>query len=320
MGSRAMGRFDGQVAVVTGAGGGLGREYALLLAAEGASVVVNDYGGDTRGAVGTSEMAEKVVAEIRAEGGTASADASDVATDAAAIVERAISEFGRLDVLINNAGISGGGTIETISAADFDRMLAIHLGGTLGTCRAAWPIFRAQSYGRIVNTSSASVFGLPGTSAYITAKAAIFGLTRALGHDGRTIDVKVNAVMPSAYSRLTAQSPDFAPVMQAAFPAAKVAPFVCALTSRDVPVTSETFVVGGGRAARVLLETVVGLNAITTIDDCLARFDEAMSTEQTYLPADAVQQVIYECQQVGADLGSLATGDYQGSAPGGTTR
>jgi NAD(P)-dependent dehydrogenase (short-subunit alcohol dehydrogenase family) len=301
-----MGRFDGQVAVVTGAGGGLGREYALLLAAEGASVVVNDYGGDTRGTAGTSEMAEAVVAEIRAAGGTATADGSDVATDAAAIVERAISEFGRLDVLINNAGIAGGGTIETIPAADFDRMLAIHLGGTLGTCRAAWPIFRAQSYGRIVNTSSASVFGLAGTSAYITAKAAIFGLTRALGHDGRDINVKVNAVMPSAFSRLTAQSPEFAPVMQAGFPPHLAAPFVCALASRDVPVSSETFVVGGGRAARVLLETVVGLSGFKTIDDCLSRFDEAMSTDDAFLPADAVQQVIFECQQVGVDLGALA--------------
>jgi NAD(P)-dependent dehydrogenase (short-subunit alcohol dehydrogenase family) len=302
-----MGRFDGQVAVVTGAGGGLGREYALLLAAEGAQVVVNDYGGDTRGAAGTSEMAEAVVAEIRAAGGTARADGSDVATDASEIIERAIADFGRLDVLINNAGIAGGGTIETIPVAGFDRMLAIHLGGTLGTCRAAWPIFRAQSYGRIVNTSSASVFGLPGTSAYITAKAAIFGLTRALGHDGRAIDVKVNAVMPSAYSRLTAQSPEFAPLMLAAFPASKVAPFVCALASREVPVTSETFVVGGGRAARVLLESVVGLKEFTTIDDCLARFDEAMSTDQPFFPADAVQQVIFECQQVGIDSSALST-------------
>ena len=300
-----MGRFDGQVAVVTGAGGGLGREYALLLAAEGASVVVNDYGGDTKGVAGTSAMADAVVSEIRAAGGTASADGSDVATDASAIIDRAIADFGRLDVLINNAGIAGGGTIETIPVAEFDRMLAIHLGGTLGTCRAAWPTFRAQSYGRIVNTSSASVFGLPGTSAYITAKAAVFGLTRALGHDGREIGVKVNAVMPSAYSRLTAQSLEFAPLMLAAFPAKLAAPFVCALASRDVPVTSETFVVGGGRAARVLLETVPGLSAITTIDDCLARFDEAMATDDAYFPADAVAQVLYECGQVGVDLAAF---------------
>jgi hypothetical protein len=112
--------------------------------------------------------------------------------------------------------------------------------------------------------------------------------------------------MPSAYSRLTAQSPEFAPVMQAGFQPHLVAPFVCALASRDVPVTSETFVVGGGRAARVLLESVVGLKGFTTIDDCLARFDEAMSTDETFLPTDAVQQVIFECQQVGVDLGALA--------------
>jgi len=297
-----MGRFDGQVAIVTGAGGGLGRAHALLLAAEGASVVVNDYGGDPHGNPGSSAMADAVVAEIRAAGGTAVADASDVAVAAADVVAAALDAFGGLHVVVNNAGISGGGTLETISVADYDRMLAIHLGGTLAVSRAAWPVLRAQGYGRIVNTSSASVFGLPGTSAYITAKAAIFGLTRALGHDGVAVGIKVNAVMPSAYSRLTAQSPEFAPIMEAGFPAAKVAPFVGALASREVPCTGETFVVGGGRAARVVLGTVPGLHDITSIDDCLARFDEAMDMRDLYVPDDAVQQVLYECQQIGLDL------------------
>jgi NAD(P)-dependent dehydrogenase (short-subunit alcohol dehydrogenase family) len=224
-----MGRFDDQVAIVTGAGGGLGREYALLLAAEGARVVVNDYGGDMSGQPGTAAMADAVVAEIRAAGGVAVADSHDVALAGAEVVAHALDSFGRVDVVVNNAGIAGGGTIETIEPAEFDRMLAIHLGGTIAICRAAWTPFREQGYGRIVNTSSASVFGLPGTGAYITAKAGIVGLTRALSHDGRDIDIKVNAVMPTAYSRLTAASPVFGPLMEASFPAASVAPFVGAL-------------------------------------------------------------------------------------------
>ena len=248
--------FDGRVAIVTGAGGGLGRAHALLLAAEGAAVVVNDYGGDSHGNAGTTAMADRVVAEITAAGGVAVADGHDVATDGAAIVERALDEFGGLHI--------------------------------------------------VVNTSSASVFGLPGTSHYITAKAAIFGLTRALSHDGRSSEIRVNAVMPSAYSRLTAQSPEFAPVMQAGFPPEKVSPFVCALASREVPCTGETFVVGGGRAARVVLATVPGLHDLTSIDDCLSRVDEAMDMTELTVPADAMNAVIYECAQIGLDLSQFA--------------
>jgi NAD(P)-dependent dehydrogenase (short-subunit alcohol dehydrogenase family) len=301
-----MARFDGQVAIVTGAGGGLGRAHALLLAAEGAQVVVNDYGGDSHGNAGTSAMADAVVAEITAAGGIAVADGHDVATDGAAIVEHALSAFGGLHVVINNAGIAGGGRIDEIPPADYERMLSIHLGGTLAVSRAAWPTLHGQGYGRIVNTSSASVFGLPGTSHYITAKAAIFGLTRALSHDGRGSDIRVNAVMPSAYSRLTAQSPEFAPIMQAGFPPEKASPFVVALASREVPCTGETFVVGGGRAARVVLATVPGLRDVTSVDDCMARFDEALDMTELTVPADAVHAVIYECGQIGLDLSQFA--------------
>ncbi len=302
-----MGHFDGQVAVVTGAGGGLGREYALLLAAQGAKVVVNDYGGDTRGTPGTPAMAEAVVKEIHEADGIAVADGNDVAHGGADIVRTALEAFGAVHIVVNNAGIAGGGTFDDISLDDYDRMLAIHLGGTLAVSRAAWPVFRSQGYGRIVNTSSASVFGLPGSSAYITAKAAVFGLTRALGHDGRDSGVKVNAVMPSAFSRLTSQSPELGPVMSAGFPAEKAAPFVCALATRSVACTGETFVVGGGRAARVVLGTVPGLREISSIDDCLARFDEALSLDGLYVPEDAIHEVIYECKEIGLDLSSFSS-------------
>jgi NAD(P)-dependent dehydrogenase (short-subunit alcohol dehydrogenase family) len=300
----AAGRFEGKVAVVTGAGGGIGREHALLLAREGAKVVVNDYGGDTRGGGGSSAPAEKVVAEINEAGGSAVADSHDVAHDGEAVVTTAVDAFGGVHLVVNNAGIAGGGDLDEIAPDDFDRMIAIHLGGTVAVCRAAWPIMRAQGYGRIVNTSSASVFGMPGTSAYITAKAALFGFTRAIAHDGRKHGIKVNAIMPSAFSRLTAQSPELGPIMEAGFPAARIAPFVGALLAEEAPCTGETFVVGGGRAARVVLATVPGALDIRSIDDALARFDEVMGGELV-VPANAFEEVVEECTRLGVDLGAL---------------
>ncbi|MCU1386862.1 MAG: family NAD(P)-dependent oxidoreductase [Ilumatobacteraceae bacterium] len=302
-------RFAGQVAVVTGGARGIGREYSLLLAAEGASVVVNDLGGDRAGVGADPGEAQRVVDEITSAGGIAVADGHDVALDGAGVIATALAQFGRIDLVVNNAGISGGGRLDQIPPADFDRMLAVHLGGTLAVCRAAWPHLRAQGFGRVVNTSSASVFGLGGTSAYITAKAAIFGLTRAIARDGIGDGIVVNAVMPSAYSRLTAQSPEFAPVMEAGFPAGRIAPFVGALLAREVPCHGETFVVGGGRAARVVLATVPGMIDISTIDDCLQRFDDAMSLDDLFVPADAVAAVVYECQRIGLDLSAFAAAD-----------
>jgi NAD(P)-dependent dehydrogenase (short-subunit alcohol dehydrogenase family) len=301
-----MGRFDGQVAIVTGAGGGIGRAHALLLAREGAQVVVNDYGGDTMGLMGTSEPADRVVTEIAQHGGKAVADAHDVALDAAAIVATALDAFGRVDIVVNNAGISGGGPLDAASSEQFDRMLDIHLRGSIAVCRAAWGPMKAQGYGRIVNTSSGSVFGLPGTPAYITAKAGLFGLTRALGHDGKAVGIAVNAIMPAAYTRMTAQSPEFAPIMQAGFPPEHIAPFVGALCSREVPCTGETFVVGGGRAARVVLATVPGSRNVSTIDECLSHFDEILSLDGLVVPADAVEEVMFECAQIGLDLRAFA--------------
>jgi NAD(P)-dependent dehydrogenase (short-subunit alcohol dehydrogenase family) len=304
-----MGRFEGQVAIVTGAGGGIGREHALLLAAEGAAVVVNDYGGDSHGTPGTPARAEAVAGEITSAGGAAVADGTDVAAPEAGetLVTRAREAFGGLHVVVNNAGVSGGGNLETIAPTDFDRMVAIHLGGTVGVCRAAWPILREQGYGRIVNTSSGSVFGLPGTSAYITAKAAIMGLTRALAQDGRQVGIKVNAIMPVAYTRLNVPAPVIGPLTEAAFPVEQVSPFVAALASRDVPCSGETFVVGAGRAARVVLATVPGLLSANTIGDCLDRFDEALASEVIYIPDDAMDEVFYECKQLGFDPASLST-------------
>lgn len=263
----------GDVVAVTGAGSGLGRAYALLLAAEGARVVVNDLHG-----------ADEVAAAIRAAGGQAVADTSDVASAGGGVVDAATQAFGRLDAVINNAGVAGGGAFPDV---EFDRLLDVHLGGTVAVCKAAWPVLAQGGGGRIVNTSSASIFGMPGTASYVTAKAAIFGLTRALGSEGRRAGIKVNAVMPTALTPMTAVSEDLVPLLDV-YPPEAAAPFVVALASAAVPVSGETFTVGGGSAARVVLGRVPGITGITSVADCLARFADAMDGEvQVFRSASA---------------------------------
>ena len=286
--------FDGQVALITGAGGGLGRDYALLLGRLGASVVVNDYGGDSTGIAGGIERAESVAEEIRAAGGTALADATDVSTNGGAIVGKALKEFGRLDAVINNAGIASGGDVSEQDADTVRRVVDVHLHGAVNVLRAAWPVMVAQRGGRIVNTSSSSVFGMPGTFAYISAKGGLFGLTRALAQDGKRHGIRVNAVMPTAYSRMTAKAPQLADILRDTFTPESAAPFVVALCHPDVPCTGETFTVGGGRAAKVVLSVAPGLLHGTSVDECLDRFDEAMSTEDAYTPADAMELLAYD--------------------------
>jgi NAD(P)-dependent dehydrogenase (short-subunit alcohol dehydrogenase family) len=163
-------------------------------------------------------------------------------------------------------------------------------------------VLRAQRYGRIVNTSSGSVFGLPGATAYVTAKAAIFGFTRALAGDGRDLDITVNAIMPVADSRLNVPAPVIGPLTHARFPTDRISPFVGALASPDAPCTGETFVVGGGRAARVVLATVPGLADAATINDCLAHFDEVMASDELFVPTDAMDELRYECNRLGIDM------------------
>ena len=179
-------RFDGRVAVVTGAGRGLGRAYAQLLAERGASVVVNDLGGEIDGTGADAGPATTVVAEIEAAGGKATADASDVSTEegAAALVRRAVEHFGRIDALVANAGIMRWGAFPDIDREDLERHLLVHLGGSFFTARAAWPHLVDQGYGRIVLTTSSGLFGLADNTAYATAKGGVVGLTRSLATAG----------------------------------------------------------------------------------------------------------------------------------------
>ena len=206
-------RFDDRVAIVTGAGQGLGRCYARDLAARGAKVVVNDLGGSLDGASSDASLAEKVVAEIHASGGEAVASTDSVSDrdGAANIVQTAVDTWGRVDVLINNAGILRDKMFTRMSLDDFEAVVGVHLLGTVYVTRAAFPVMRKQSYGRIVmTTSAAGLFGNLGQANYAAAKLGIIGLMNALKIEGKKTNIKVNAVAPVADTRMGARVyPDF---------------------------------------------------------------------------------------------------------------
>jgi NAD(P)-dependent dehydrogenase (short-subunit alcohol dehydrogenase family) len=199
-------RFDGKVAIVTGAGGGLGREHALELARRGARVVVNDLGGAVDGSGGSSEAAAKVVEEIRAAGGEALANGSSVTDDSgvARMVAEAKDAWGRIDILIANAGVLRDKTFAKMEIADFEFVLGVHLMGTVKPAKAVWETMREQNYGRIVvTTSSSGLYGNFGQSNYGAAKLAVIGLMNTLKLEGQKNNVHVNAIAPVAATRMT---------------------------------------------------------------------------------------------------------------------
>ncbi|HEY1969887.1 MAG TPA: SDR family NAD(P)-dependent oxidoreductase [Pseudonocardia sp.] len=300
-----MARLRDKVVVVTGAGRGIGRAYAEFLAAEGAMVVVNDNGADIDGLGATADTARAVAEAIVADGGRAVADTHDIVTDGPSVIQRALDEYGRVDGLVNNAGIVTMGGIDELSVEQIGRMIDVHLMGTVNTIRAAWPIMRDQGYGRIVNTSSASVFGVGGAPLYPTAKAAIIGLTRALASDGQAVGIKVNGVMPMGYSRMADTQAGLAEFMKTNFPPELIAPFVGALLVEDAPCSGEMFAVAGGRAARVFLSTVPGLTGFKTIDDVLANFDLVMDPAGQAAPNSMDEEIGFEYQNLGIDLSTL---------------
>ena len=199
-------RFDGRVAIVTGAGNGLGRAHALGLAKLGAKVVVNDFGGARDGTGGSLTAAETVVEEIRASGGTAMADGADVSNfdQVTAMVEKATKEWGSVDVLCANAGILRDKSFGKMEVADFMKVLDVHLVGTFYCCKAVWDGMRARNYGRIVlTTSSSGLYGNFGQANYGAAKTGMVGLMNVLAEEGRKTDIRVNIVSPTAATRMT---------------------------------------------------------------------------------------------------------------------
>ena len=291
-------RFEGRVAIVTGAGQGLGREHARLLAARGARVVVNDLGGGPRGGGASEEPARKVADEIRAAGGEAVADFHTVATPegARAIVDAALAAWGRLDVLVHNAGIASGDPIETLPAEQLDAILDVHLRGGFFLSSAAWPVMRERGYGRIVHTvSNAGLFGLPGATAYSAAKGGLVALTRALAGEGAPHGIRVNGLAPAAITRLTAGT-DAGPLAEwwnRWFQPERVSPVVAWLAHEDCPVTGEIYSAGGGRVARVFVAEGPGYWSPTlTAEDVRDHFAEIRDESGYAQPASSMEEMM----------------------------
>jgi NAD(P)-dependent dehydrogenase (short-subunit alcohol dehydrogenase family) len=242
-------RFDGKVAIVTGAGGGLGRAHALELARRGAKVVVNDLGGAVDGSGGSSEAAKAVVAEIQAAGGVAMANGSSVTDDSgvALMVRHAMEAWGRIDILIANAGVLRDKSFAKMDVADFEFVVNVHLMGTVKPVKAAWEIMREQNYGRIVvTTSSSGLYGNFGQTNYGAAKLGIIGLMNTLKLEGQKSNIHVNAIAPVAGTRMTENL--MPPEIVKRLAPEYVTPGVAYLCSEEAP-TGVILTAGGGAFA-----------------------------------------------------------------------
>ena len=289
--------FKGRVAIVTGAGGGLGRQHALALAARGAKVVVNDLGGARDGSseasTGAMTAAEAVVHEIRAAGGEAIANGASVTDYAAvqAMVQQAMDIWGRIDILVNNAGILRDKSFAKMEIADFELVMDVHLMGAVHCSKAVWPIMNAQKYGRIVmTTSSSGLYGNFGQSNYGAAKMALVGLMQTLSIEGAKNDIRVNCLAPTAATRMTEGLMSEA-VLQALKPEA-VVPAMLVLASTDAP--NRTILCAGAgtfEAAHITLTQGVHLGVGDGVDDQVAaRLAEVCARDGEIVPQSGSAQ------------------------------
>ena len=284
-------RFDDKVVIVTGAGGGIGRAHALLFAKHGAKVVVNDLGGSTQGEGANSEAALKVVEEIKAAGGTAIANPDNV-INGDRIVECAMDNFGRVDVVVNNAGILRDKSFAKMTDEDWDLIYKVHVEGAYKTTKAAWAHMKDNNFGRIIFTSSTSgIYGNFGQANYGMAKLGLYGFTRTLAIEGRKNNIFVNAIAPTGGTRMT----------EGLFPAGAfeklrpelVSPLVAYLCSADCQETGSLFEVGGGWMGKVRWERSLGIGFNPdegfTPEDVAANFEQLCSFEGAVHPKDNIE-------------------------------
>jgi NAD(P)-dependent dehydrogenase (short-subunit alcohol dehydrogenase family) len=273
--------FDGRVVIVTGAGGeapSLGRSHALLLASRGAKVVVNDFGVGPDGRGTLRANAARVAEEIRDQGWAAVADAHSVAEElsARAVVQTAIDTWGRLDAVINNAGIAHLAEFEAFSNKDIQAQIDVHLMGAIWMCRAAWPHMRRAGYGRIVNTASNGVFGGHHVAIYGAAKGGIFSLSKNLAAEGAALGINVNVLAPGAGTKamtLHLEDDDFARQIMQSAPPDLVSPAAAYLAHEECKVTGRFFMAAGGSLSEYIFQSTKGYrNAALTLEDVRDNF------------------------------------------------
>lgn len=279
--------YDGKVAIITGAGGGLGRQHALLMAKRGALIVVNDLGGSVDGTGSNASAAQIVVDEIKAAGGEAVADHNSVATPegGAAIVQTAIDTYGRVDIVVNNAGILRDKAFHNMTPDLLNPVLDVHLKGAFYVTQPAFVHMREQGYGRIISTSSAAgVFGNFGQTNYGAAKLGLVGFTRVLGVEGARFNIKANAIAPLAKTRMTE---DILGALNDKLDPGLVSPLVAFLAHEDCPVSGQLFSVGGGRVAQVFFGETNGYYSPTlTPEDVQNNWDVITDRESFTVPAN----------------------------------
>ena len=284
-------RFDGRVAIVTGAGRGLGRAYARMLARRGAAVIVNDIGGGVDGSPGRpdEDPAGTVAGEILADGGTALADRSDVSdpVQAQGLVRTAADAYGRVDIVVANAGIARRQPFAETTAEDFDALVAVHQRGTYAVCREAWPHMAAQRYGRIVTVISSALFGIDNSATYASAKGGVLGLSKVMAMEGADVGIRVNMLAPVASTRMTASGPTGARFAgNDMLSPDRVAALVAVLAHECCPATGEMFTASGARVARLFLGETPGvmLGDDLTPEALLASWPAVMSTDGFTVP------------------------------------
>jgi|EP00505_MAST-04D_sp_SCG-Rhode-Island_P001099 NAD(P)-dependent dehydrogenase (short-subunit alcohol dehydrogenase family) len=298
-------RFDGRVAIVTGAGNGIGRTYALFLAARGAKVVVNDLGGSFDGKGSGTKAADQVVEEIRRMGGVATANYDSV-TNGEKVVETAIRTYGKIDIVINNAGILRDGSFAKMSDENWDIVHAVHSQGAYKITRAAWPHMRKNKYGRIVMiTSSAGLFGNFGQTNYSSAKMSVVGMANTLSKEGAKSNIKVNVIAPFAGSRMTETV--MTPEMVAGLKPDYIAPFVAYLCSEKCPSNGEIFETGGGWVGQVKYQRSMGvgfdLNKTLDLETIDASWDQVRdfspgNTDYPKVAGDAFKMIFENLKKV----------------------
>lgn len=288
--------FSDRVVIVTGAGRGIGRANALLLASRGAAVVVGDLGARADGSgVEGDDPAAAVVDEITAAGGKAVACTADVSTEegARALVDAAVSSFGAINAVVNNAGIVRAAPFREVPDEEYQRHLNVHYFGAMRLCRAAWPHLLEAAAPRVVNTISQAMLGNPGMSHYGGSKGALFGLTRNLALEGLEAGIKVNAIAPGASTRMLEAAadtltPEIMDYMRTAMLPEHIAPVVAYLVHPDCQVTGEVFNVAGGIVNRLALVNTVGIHDPSlTVETVAEQFEQIMA-----ITPQAVPQVV----------------------------
>jgi NAD(P)-dependent dehydrogenase (short-subunit alcohol dehydrogenase family) len=307
--------FTGQVAIVTGAGRGLGRLYALELARRGASVVVNDLGGTIHGEGADTTVAEEVVAEIKAAGGAAVASHESVASPQGgeAIVALAVERFGRLDTVVSNAGIFNSAAFDELSVDDWRKMLNVHLDGGFYLSQPAYKLMKQQRYGRFVFiSSSAGMFGQPWESHYAAAKAGLVGLSNVIAIEGAEHGILSNTVLPFGFSRMVTEIVgDPEPLEQIGFldliKPELVVPMVVFLASRACEFSHQNYSALAGRFARVFIGLgegwFAGKDSNPTADDIQAHLSEVSATEPFSVPGSIFEEVFAVAAQLGVTFG-----------------